>query len=183
MAFNTEEFRSQLVFGGARNALFSVQIFNPVAPASNIKMPFLVRASDIPDSKIGVISVPYFGRIVKYAGDRTFDPWTVRVINDEDFVIRNALEQWQNMMSGLQNNIRTVGPLPNQYKSQANIIQYGKTNVPIRQYTFYGLWPQVIQDIPVDWAQQDTIEEFQVTFAYDFWLVSGGSTGNAGGAL
>jgi hypothetical protein len=181
MGFNIEEIRSNLTFGGARQAFFNVMIFNNLSPAMNIKTQFLVRASEIPQSTIGTISVPYFGRIVKYAGDRTFQPWQVTVINDEDFLIRNGLEEWSNRISGLQSNVRTAGPIPSTYKSQAVITQYGKSQNPLRQYTFNGLWPSEISTMTVDWNVTDQIQEFNCVFNYDYWTVSGGVTGNAGG--
>ena len=101
MAFNINELRSQLVFGGAKNSLFQVQISNPVTSIGDLKVPFMVKASALPASTLGMIEVPYFGRKVKIAGDRTFEDWNVTVINDEDFLIRT---QWN---SGAQLSIRT----------------------------------------------------------------------------
>ena len=94
MAFNINEIKSQLVFGGARNSLFQVQITNPANGTGDLKVPFMVKAAQIPAATLGVIEVPYFGRKVRIAGDRTFAEWTVTVINDEDFLIRNAMEEW-----------------------------------------------------------------------------------------
>jgi len=93
MAFNVNEIRAQLTAGGARSSLFQVQFSNPANAAANLKVPFLVKAAQIPASTLGTIEVPYFGRKVKIAGDRTFAEWTVTVINDEDFLIRNAMER------------------------------------------------------------------------------------------
>ena len=85
MAFNVNEIRSQLTLGGARPALFQVQFSNPVTAAADLKVPFMVRATNIPSSTRGQVIVPYFGRQVKIAGDRTFVEWNTTVINDEDF--------------------------------------------------------------------------------------------------
>ena len=84
MAFNVNEIRSQLTLGGARNSLFQVTMSNPANSVGDIKIPFMVRASQIPAATLGVIEVPYFGRKIRLAGDRTFGEWTVVVINDED---------------------------------------------------------------------------------------------------
>lgn len=181
MAFNVNDIRSQLVLGGARSSLFQVDITNPVNGASNLKTPFMVRAAQIPSSSLGVIQVPYFGRKIKLAGDRTFDQWTVTVINDEDFLIRNALEEWSNAINALQvNTSRALTPLA--YKAQAIVTQFSKVGLPIRQYRFNGLFPSEISPIELDWNNTDAIEEFQVTFQYDWWDVAGGTTGNAGGS-
>ena len=183
MAFNVNEIRSQLTLGGARASLFQVTFTNPANSVADIKVPFLVRSSQIPESSLGVIEVPYFGRKVKLAGDRTFGDWSVTVINDEDFLIRNAMEEWSNKINSLQTNLRSFGSAaPLLYKSTAEVTQFSKTGVPIRSYKFNGIFPTTVAAIDLNWGDTDTIEEFQVTFQYDWWEVSGGVTGNAGGA-
>ena len=180
MAFNIQEIRSQLVLGGARNSLFQVQIANPANGAGDVKVPFMVKAAQIPAATLGMIEVPYFGRKIKIAGDRTFAEWTVTVINDEDFLIRNAMEQWMHSINSHAGNIREFGSAsPLLYKSNAQITQFSKTGVPIREYTFNGMFPTEVSTIEMAWETTDTIEEFTVTFQYDFWEVSGGITGNS----
>jgi len=180
MAFNIQEIRSQLVLGGARASLFQVQIANPANGAGDIKVPFMVKAAQLPASNLGTIPVPYFGRQIKIAGDREFAPWTVTVINDEDFLIRNAMEQWMNSINSHAGNIREFGSAsPLLYKSNAQITQFSKTGVPIREYTFNGMFPIEVSAIEMSWETQNTIEEFTVTFEYDFWEVTGGVTGNS----
>jgi hypothetical protein len=181
MAFNVNEIRSQLTLGGARGSLFQVTISNPANRAGDLKVPFMVRATTIPESSLGTIEVPYFGRKVRLAGDRTFGTWTVQVINDEDFLIRNAMEEWSNSINHHRTNLRGFGAAsPLLYKSDATIIQYSKVGIPIREYAFRGLFPTDISTIDLDWGATDVIEEFSVTFAYDWWEVSGGVTGRAG---
>ena len=137
----------------------------------------------VPAATLGVIEVPYFGRKIRLAGDRTFGEWTVVVINDEDFLIRNAMEEWSNQINTFQGNLRGFGAAsPLLYKSTAQVQQYSKTGVPIREYTFNGIFPVEVSAIDLDWNSTDSIQEFQVTFAYDWWEVSGGTTGDAGGA-
>ena len=177
MAFNINDMRSQLVYGGARQNLFQVRIDNPANNSANVKIPFMVQAAQIPESQLGVIPVFYFGRQMKLAGDRTFGDWTVTVINDEDFLIRNAMEEWSNRINRLERNVRDI----NRYKTNATVIQYAKDGTPIREYKFNGIFPSVISPIELDWGTVDQIESFQVTFSYDYWTVSGGTTGDAGG--
>lgn len=182
MAFNVNELRSQLTLGGAKPSLFQVQISNPVNSIADLKTPFMVKASSLPSSTLGMIEVPYFGRKVKIAGDRTFEEWSVTIINDEDFLVRNAMEQWMNAINSHEGNIREFGAAsPNLYKSQAQITQFSKTGVPVREYSFNGLFPTSISAIETNWETVDQIEEFTVTFQYDYWTV-GGLTGNAGTA-
>jgi hypothetical protein len=183
MAFSVNEIRSQLSLGGARNTLFQVQIQNPANALADIKSPFMITAAQIPEATLGTIEVPYFGRKIRLAGDRTFADWTVTVINDEDFLIRNAMEQWSNQIQTLRGNLRTFGSAsPSAYKSVATVTQYGKTGTPIRVYNFNGIFPSSISTIDLDWNATDQIETFQVTFQYDWWEIAGGVTGNAGGA-
>jgi hypothetical protein len=174
MSFNINEFKSQLVGGGARNSLFQVQITNPITGVADFKMPFMVKAASIPASNLGTMEVPYMGRKIKYPGDRTFEDWQVTIINDEDFLIRNAMEAWSNAINSHASNTRL---LPSQYKSDAQVIQFGKDGTPIRQYTFQGITPVQIGAIELGWETVDTIEEFTVSFQYDLWTVDGGNTG------
>lgn len=132
----------------------------------------------MPASTIQPINVPYFGRQLKLAGDRTFEAWSVTVINDEDFLIRNAMEEWSNKINRLQRNIREI----NKYKSQAQVTQFGKDGSKLRIYEFNGIFPTSISAIDLGWDQDNAYETFQVTFEYDYWTVAGGVTGNAGGS-
>lgn len=177
MAFNINDMRSHLVYGGARQNLFQVRINNPANSTGDLNTPFMVQAAQIPESNLGVIPVFYFGRQMKLAGDRTFGDWTVTVINDEDFLIRNAMEEWSNRINRLERNVREIG----RYKSNATVIQYAKDGTAIREYKFNGIFPSIISPIELDWATTDQIESFQVTFSYDYWTVSGGTTDRAGG--
>jgi hypothetical protein len=177
MAFSVTQFRGQLQRGGARSSLFEVQIFNPANAVGDFKTPFMVRTAQLPESTIGVIPISYFGRQIKIAGNRTFGEWTVTIINDEDFLIRNAMEQWTNSINSLQNNL-SVGN-PTLYKSRANVTQFSKTGQQLRQYTFEGLFPTSVSPIDLNW-EAEGIQEFTVSFQYDYWTVRG-ATGNAGG--
>jgi len=182
MAFNVNEIKAQLEFGGARPSLFQVQIINPADGAADIKSPFMIKASTMPESSLGFIEVPYFGRKVRVAGDRVFAPWNVTIMNDEDFLVRNSMEAWHSSINALQRNIRDTGTsAPSAYKSDALVTQFSKTGEIIRQYKFVGVFPTTIAPIPLSWEATDTIEEFDVEFQYDYWEVSGGTTGNAGG--
>ena len=182
MAFNINEIRANLKQGGARNTLFQVQINNPVAGVADLKMPFLIQAASLPEWTLGVIQVPYMGRVIHVPGDRQFSPWTVEVINDEDFAIRDALETWNNKIQTLEGNIRDLpSSEASYYTTTATVSQLAKTGQVLRQYEFANLWPMQLGGIELSWAAQDQIEVFPATFVYDSYKVSGGSTGSAGG--
>lgn len=183
MAFNINDIRSALQFGGARPSLFQVIISNPINPVADIKLPILCKVAQIPSSQLGLIEVPYFGRRLKMAGDRRFDPWTVTIINDEDFAVRNAMEQWNNYINLYeQNRTALASGAPSEYKSQATVSQYSKAGEIVRTYQFNGIYPEAISTIDLQWASVDEIEEFQVTFQYDTFEILNGLTGDAGGS-
>jgi len=173
MAFNVNTFRGELKQGGARPSLFEIQLFAPQGGTLNggdliSKSPFMVRAGQIPQSTLGTVIVPYFGRQVKLAGNRTFDDWTVTVMNDEDFKLRNALENWSHKINGHSENLNNYGTNPSRYKAQALVKQYSKEGGVIQTYQFDGLYPVAISPIDLAW-EAEAIEEFSITFAYDWW--------------
>lgn len=174
MVFNINQMKSEMVGGGAKPTLFEVVITNPLFPNADGKVPFMVHATTLPPSTLGSFELPYMGRKIKMAGDRTFGEWSVSVFNDEDFAIRNSLENWMNSINSHTGNLRlTATSAPNEYKSQALVTQYSKTGQPLRTYTFEGIFPTVIGDISMDWNATDSIESYQVTFQYDLWTVAG----------
>jgi len=186
MAFNINEMKNNgLRLGGARPNQFDVIIELP----SSIRtladkekdITLKVQAAQIPSSTLGVIQVPYFGRFMKYAGDRSFQPWQVNVLNDEDFKFRHALESWSNSINEMVGNKRKAfidpaGNVGNAYKTSALVRQYGKRGNILRTYKFEGIFPAQIAEINLEWASNDQIEQFSVVFEYDYWTVDGGST-------
>ena len=186
------QFKSKLTGGGARPNLFEVTI--PSFPTGiNLgvqndgggtydaeKFTFLCKAAALPASNIAPIDVPFRGRIFKVAGDRTFDTWTVTVINDEDFMYRRAFEAWMQNVgqysdhSGLTN--------PNDYMADATVVQLGRALVNqetgtgtggnanvLAQYKFKDIFPTNISQIDLSYDTSDTIEEFTVEFQVQFW--------------
>lgn len=185
MSFNISEITNLgLPLGGARPSQFTVSIGQTPGGdfGNNLKVPFVVQSTQIPASTIGIVEVPYFGRKIKLAGDRTYMEWTTTILNDEDFVVREELEKWSNQINRFQANVRGYGNAnPQMYKADATVTQYGKAGNALRIYKFIGLWPSEIATIELDWNTTDTIETYSVTWQYDYWEISGGITGNAGG--
>jgi hypothetical protein len=179
MAFDVTQFRTNLRFDGARANLFDVQLQFPawvqLSGAAAAAAPFKVKAAQMPGTSVGMAPLYYFGREVKLAGNRTFADWTVQLINDEDFTIRNAFEQWANGINDPTANIRNPAAtvIDGGYGVDAIITQYGKTGAAIQQYQFIGIWPLDVSPIENDWNQNDTIEEFTVTLAVQYYLSSG----------
>jgi hypothetical protein len=174
MAFNINEMKAQLVGGGAKPTLFQVVITNPINSNADVKVPFMVHATTLPPSQLGSFEVPYMGRKIQLAGERTFPEWSVSVFNDEDFSIRNSIENWMNVINSHTGNLRLTGTAsPAEYKSQAIVTQFSKTGLAIREYKFEGLFPTLLGDIQMDWNSTDSIETYNVTWKYDLWTVGG----------
>lgn len=175
MAFDVTSFRTQLQQDGARPNLFDVTLqfpqWVPLAGIAGQKATFQVKAAQLPGSTVGLAPLFYFGREVKLAGNRTYQDWTVQIINDEDFQIRNAMELWVNGINDPAGNIRDPNAtvLDGGYGVDAIVNQYGKTGDIIKQYQFIGIWPMDVSPIELDWGANDTIEEYAVTFAVQFY--------------
>ena len=175
MAFKIDDIRGGLIGGGARPTLFQVEIFNPVTTEAQAATTLLVQSTTLPSSTINSIEIPYFGRKIKIAGDRTFDTWAVDVMNDEDFKIRHSLERWHNNINSMEGNLNGFGSSnPSNYKRTAVVTQFGKKGNVIRRYNFVGLFPLDIAQIDLSWDATDRIETFGVTFAYDYWTADSG---------
>lgn len=172
MAFNINEFKSRgLTKGGVRPSLFQVQINPNIGEDPNAleKFTFTCRASEVPAATVDSINVPYFGRQVKLAGDRTFADWSVTVMNDEDYIVRNMFEDWSNKINQLVGNTKLLPG--NTYKfSDALVTQFSKDGSIIREYNFVGIFPVSISNMALDWDTTNAIQTFDVTFAYDYWV-------------
>jgi hypothetical protein len=174
MAFNVAEFRANMVGDGARPNLFSVSLIFPAIVAdgqtAGQKVTFMAKTAQLPGSTIGTVPVYYFGREMKFAGNRTFADWSLTIINDEDFSIRNAVERWMNSINSNAGNVRSGAALNNtSYTVDAEVTQYGKTGGSLKKYKFVGLFPIDLAPIDLDWGSNDAIEEYSVTFAYQHW--------------
>jgi hypothetical protein len=163
-----DDFKSKLRGGGARPNLFKATINYPGYAAGDTELTsFLCEAAQLPGSSFGLINVPFRGRIMKMAGDRTFDEWTVTIINDTDFQIRNAMERWMNGINAHSANTGLSSPIL--YEADLFIEQLDRDGTPLKKYTFRGAFPQVISPIDVSYAAVDEIERFQVTFQYQYF--------------
>lgn len=173
MAFNINEFRSQMVGDGARPNLFDVSMAFPafaIPGDAQRKLTFMCRSSQLPGSSLGTVPIQYFGRELKFAGNRTFANWNLTVINDEDFIVRNAFERWMNTINSHNANVRSPAALnPSSYAVDADVSQYGKNGNVIKTYRFVGCFPVDLSPIDLDWGSNDSIEEFSVTLEYQWW--------------
>ena len=180
--FSITKFKAGLQHGGARPSLFNVEFQYPsgiTTPPTLAK--FLVKATTIPASTIGSYDVFYHGKAIHVAGDRTFDTWDTTIFNDEDFGIRNILEDWMAAISDHSLNTRNKNIFNTsegdsaKYKSTLKVKQFSKAGKLLRTYSFIGAWPSAISTINLDWATASEIEEFTCTWVYDSWHTGIGS--------
>jgi len=174
MAFNVAEFRANMIGDGARPNLFKVSLTFPTvvanAAVAGQKTTFMAKTAQLPGSTINSFPLYYFGRELKFAGNRTFTDWTLQIINDEDFLIRNSLESWMNSINSHVSNVRNPNAVnPSNYSVDAVVTQYGKAGQELKNYKFVGVFPVDVAPIDLDWGSNDSIEEYAATFAFQYW--------------
>ena len=192
------DFKSKLAGGGARPNLFEASInsfptaiseaWDNSSEAEGGAFKFLCKSTALPASNLGSIEIPFRGRTLKVAGDRTFDDWTVTIINDEDFRLRTAFERWSNVMSQLDDATGVTNPTS--YMTDAFIQQLGRgpeagaatnnggNSSILRSYKFFDVFPVTVGEIALSYDTTDQLEEFDVTFRYQYFTV--GSAGDSG---
>ena len=183
-------FKAALIGGGARPNLFEVELTTLPAGISwdADSFRYMAKAATLPASNIANIDVPFRGRIFKIAGDRTIDPWTVTVINDEGFKLRNAFEEWTDLIAKLDNNLGATDP--SAYMVNAKVYQLGRGSSPssktnggeanavLKEYEFVDIFPPTISEIALSYDTGDTIEEFDVEFQVQSYNIVAGNTPN-----
>lgn len=173
-AFDINAFQGALVGNGARPNLFSVEMSFPLsAPDSNAGklLSFMGEAASLPHDHLGVITAYYFGREMKYPGDRRFEPWTIQFVNDENFAVKKAFEVWMNSLNMHEANLRSpAAALTSGYAVDATIKQYSKIGNVIAEYKMIQCWPSDLSAIEVSWESADSLEKFQVTLQYRDWI-------------
>ena len=177
------DFKSRLSGGGARPNLFEVELAFPDAVVIDNdvlqKARFLVKAAALPASNIAPIEIPFRGRILKIAGDRTFETWTITVINDTDFSIRSAFEKWMNVINKMSDATGQVDP--EEYQKDAVVKQLDRDGSVLRSYKFWDIFPTNISTIDLSYETTDTIQEFTVELQVQWWEAYKGSSPQSGG--
>ena len=164
------DFKAVLAGGGARANQFQVTMPFPgfaAAGGETRVMSFLCQATNLPGMTLGEVAVPFRGRQLDIAGDRTFEAWTTTIMNDTDFLIRNAMERWMNAINALSDNSGLENP--SDYQVDAFVDQLDRAGEAIKSYTFRGLFPQTIAPIELGYDQNDAVETFEVTYRYQFF--------------
>jgi hypothetical protein len=176
------DFKSKLSGGGTRSNLFEVELAFPAAIGVDAvtldKTRFLVKAAALPASNVTPVEVAFRGRMLKLAGDRTFESWTITVLNDTDFSIRSAFEKWSNYMNRLSDNTGTTDPAL--YQADAFVYQLNRDGSTLRAYHFYDTFPTAISSIQLDYSNEN-IQEFTVEMQVHWWEAIKGTSASAGG--
>ncbi len=179
------DFKGALIGGGARSNLFEVELTTLPAGISwnSSDFSYMCKAATLPASNVANIDIPFRGRTFKVAGDRTIDPWTVTIINDESFNLRTAFEEWTDLIAKLDNNLGATDP--NAYMVNAKVYQLGRGSTPssksnsgtsnsvLKEYEFFNIWPSAVAAIDVSYDSTDSIEEFTVDFQVQSYSFAG----------
>jgi len=172
--FNVDQFKAAMIGGGARANQFFVTLAFPsyvaFGGAATAQAAFLVNAAALPGSIVQPTIVPYRGREVKFAGERVFQPWTISIMNDVSFNIRNSLEKWMAGMNDLQNNNGRTNP--RDYQVNISVTQLDRNNNPLKIYTLASAFPVDLGDISVNYGDNDTIETYTCTFQYQHYTTT-----------
>lgn len=173
---NIDDFKSKLIGGGARANLFEVTLnWCPSSSATEIAdASFLIKATSLPASTIGEIDLPYRGRMLKIAGDRTYDKWSVTVINDNNMSIRTRMEEWINYINNNVANV-TSALSPLDYYRTLSVVQLDRKENKGKRYDFEGAYPTSISAIELGYDKVNEIEDFTVEFAYQYFTTSYGA--------
>lgn len=174
MSMRIDQFKQALRDGGSRPNLFQVtgsfpSGANGSAAANDIK--FLIKSASLPSSTLGTIEVPYRGRMLKMAGDRTFEPWTITVINSSSFALRNAFEKWSEIVNGVATNQSAI--LLSDYFQTWSVQQIARDGSIAQTYTLEGCFPESIGPIELSHESGNQLEEFSVTMQYQYWIHAG----------
>jgi len=176
---NLSSFTQALQGGGARANQFSVSMSGSGAAGLTGNFHFLCRSAQIPALTIGEIAVPYRGRQIFLAGDRTYDAWTVTVINDRQYSVRSFLESWMDDMGDIGGTTKANALSASTYYGNATVMQLDRNNSAIRTYKLEGVWPTTLDAIDLSFDANDAIEEFGATFRFN-WMTIGGTGGSGG---
>jgi hypothetical protein len=176
------DFKSKLSGGGARSNLFEVVLSFPSAAPTDSntldKSRLLVKSAALPSSSVAPLEVAFRGRTLKLAGDRTFETWTITVINDTDFAIRSAFENWMNTINRVSDNTGITDPAL--YQADAYVYQLDRDGSTLRAYHMYDLFPTNISTINLSY-ETDSIQEFTVEMQVLWWEAVKGTSAKAGG--
>jgi hypothetical protein len=168
MVLGVDDFKAKLRGGGARPNLFKATINFPGYAGGDVELTsFMCEAAQLPGSTTGIIEVPFRGRRLKLSGDRTFEPWTVTIINDTSMIIRDSMERWMNGINSHTTNTGIADPLA--YEADLKVEQIDKAGDTIKTYVLRGCFPTAVSPIDLNYSAENEIERFTVEFQMQYW--------------
>jgi len=163
-----DDFKAKLRGGGARPNLFKATINFPTYANGDVELTsFLCEAAQLPASNLSVIEMPFRGRRLKMAGDRTFDTWTATIINDIDFTIRDAMERWMNGINAHSDNTGLTNPVD--YEADLLVEQIDREGSVLKTYNFRSCFPTALSAIDLNYGSENEIERFTAEFQVQYW--------------
>jgi hypothetical protein len=163
-----DDFKAKLRGGGARPNLFKATINFPTYANGDVELTsFLCEAAQLPASNLSVIEMPFRGRRLKMAGDRTFDTWTATIINDVDFTIRDAMERWMNGINSHSDNTGLTNPVD--YEADLLVEQIDREGSVLKTYNFRSCFPTALSAIDLNYGSENEIERFTAEFQVQYW--------------
>jgi hypothetical protein len=178
VATSVSDFLAQFQYGGLRPNRYQVVLTFPADVSAAMgsgtsvaqKISFTCKSANIPASSVGLVTVPYMGRQIKLAGDKTFDDWNVTVLLDNDLVGRHVFERWHDQILAFDANVATQNFVnPSNYFATATVQLLDRANQPLDTYVVEAMWPMAVSDIGLGYDQNDQVSEQQITFAVNGW--------------
>lgn len=166
------EFKAQMRAGGARSNSFKCIITPPQglvqgAAAAGSKIEFMAKAASLPESQVAPIEVMYRGRPVNFAGERTFSPWNITLYNDNDFIVRDAFENWVNEISRSDSTNGVLNPAD--YQVDMEVYQLDRNDNELKKYIFRDAFPVNVSDIQLSWDANNQIQEYNVQIVFNYF--------------
>ena len=167
---NINDFKARLSGGGARANQFKVTMPFPgyaSVGGETSDLAFLCQATALPGQTLGTVAVPFRGRVLNIAGDRTFNPWSVTILNDTDFKLYRAFERWMNGINNMTDNEGLTNPVD--YQVDVFVDQLDRNGATLKSYTLRGAYPTTLADIDLSYSTNDAVETFTCSLQYQYF--------------
>ena len=178
--------------GGVRPNLFSVEHNFPtgvtpptITGANGAEVPYMCKSAALPATNVGTVELPFRGRVIKVPGDRTYETWTGTFYMDDAFALRSAYEKWIELTNGVDKNTASADIVDTWVDIQVTQLdKFGGTGAAdnklteLRQYNLISAFPVSVSQISLAYDNNDSYEEFDVEFAYQYHTTSGGNNKN-----
>ena len=164
MAFSVTELKTALSSGGARPTLFEIS-----GGSISAKDKYMIRSGQLPGHNINVIPINWRGRATKLAGYRTYDPWTITILNDNGTLRKNIVDTMEEL-AGKRTNERNADYGAHKTTNYKNytVTQLNKDGSKGNTYVLVNAFPISVGDLALDWGTEG-FQEYTITFRYDYF--------------